>query len=141
MSKTIGVVIAVAGLSLGCATSGTVSPGAAGSLRQPFSVQVTGSGPPMILIPGLMSSGKVWDEALAHYRARYTCHVLTLEGFAGQPAVDGPFIPTVLAGIEGYLREQHLDHPVLVGHSLGGFLALELAARRPARRGAGDHRR
>ena len=35
----------------------------------------------MILIPGFLSSGAVWDGMLAHYRSRYTCHVLTLPGF------------------------------------------------------------
>src|SRR5271165_2213258 len=52
-----------------------------------FSVKVTGAGRPMILIPGLSCGGDVWDGTVAHFKDRYECHVLTLAGFAGQPAI------------------------------------------------------
>ena len=47
----------------------------------------------MILIPGFLSSGAVWDDVVAHYSFRYTCHVLTLPGFAGQPPIAAPILP------------------------------------------------
>jgi len=56
----------------------------------PFSVKITGTGRPMILIPGLLSSGDVWSTTVDRYKDRYECHVLTLAGFAGQPAIDAP---------------------------------------------------
>jgi N-formylmaleamate deformylase len=98
----------------------------------PFKVVVTGSGPPMILIPGLASGGNVWDGTVAHFKDRYQCHVLTLAGFAGQPAVDGPFLEKVRDGIVKYIQEQKLDHPVIIGHSLGGMMAFWLAETAPA---------
>jgi N-formylmaleamate deformylase len=55
--------------------------------RPAFAARVEGRGPAMILIPGFVSSGAVWDDVVAHYKTRFTCHVLTLAGFAGQPAV------------------------------------------------------
>ena len=96
-----------------------------------FTVTVTGRGRPMILIPGLASSGETWDATVAHLRARHACHVLTLAGFAGVPPVPGPFLTRVRGDIARYIEEQHLDHPIIVGHSLGGALALDLAARHP----------
>jgi pimeloyl-ACP methyl ester carboxylesterase len=96
-----------------------------------FAVRVDGQGPPMILIPGFVSSGAVWDDVVAHYKARYTCRVLTLPGFAGQPAIAAPVLSTVRDEIIDYIRAQHLNKPVLVGHSLGGFLALWIAATAP----------
>ena len=96
-----------------------------------FTVTVTGSGRPMILIPGLESSGAVWDGVVAHFQSRYRLHVVTLAGFAGQPAVPGLRLSTVRDEIIAYIREQKLDHPVVVGHSLGGFLALWIAAAAP----------
>src|ERR1700677_1286306 len=71
----------------------------------PFKAVVTGSGPPMILIPGLASGGNVWDGTVAHFKDRYQCHVLTLAGFAGQPAMDGPFLEKVRDGIVKYIQE------------------------------------
>jgi pimeloyl-ACP methyl ester carboxylesterase len=85
----------------------------------------------MILIPGLSSSGETWTTTVAHLRARYTCHVLTLAGFAGVPAIQAPLLPTVEAELARYITAQHLAAPVIVGHSLGGTLALELAADHP----------
>jgi len=97
----------------------------------PFKAVVTGSGPAMILIPGLASGGNVWDGTVAHFKDRYQCHVLTLAGFAGQPPMDGPFLEKVRDGIVKYIKDQKLDHPVIIGHSLGGMMAFWLAEKAP----------
>lgn len=94
-------------------------------------VEVSGSGPPMILIPGLTSPGSVWARTVEHYRARYTLHVLTLAGFAGVPPVSEPSLARVRDDLIGYIRQNQLDRPVLVGHSVGGFLAYWVAASAP----------
>jgi pimeloyl-ACP methyl ester carboxylesterase len=86
----------------------------------------------MILIPGLASGGNVWDGTVAHFKGRYQCHVLTLAGFAGQPAIDGPFLEKVRDGIVKYIHQQKLNHPVIIGHSLGGMMAFWVAETAPA---------
>ena len=60
-----------------------------------FKVTVTGKGQPVILIPGYSCSGDVWKETVDHLKDRYECHVLTLAGFAGVPAIDSPILETV----------------------------------------------
>lgn len=99
--------------------------------QQLFQVQVTGHGRPMILIPGLSSSGEVWNSTVDHYRDRYECHVLTVAGFAGVPRVEGAMLEPVRDAIASYIRENNLNHPVLVGHSLGGYWALAVASKHP----------
>jgi len=96
-----------------------------------FKVEVTGSGRSMILIPGLASSGDTWKTTVARYQDRYRCHVLTLAGFAGVAPIAEPMLAAARAEIAAYIRDQHLDHPVIVGHSLGGTLALAIAADHP----------
>jgi pimeloyl-ACP methyl ester carboxylesterase len=96
-----------------------------------FHVTVTGHGQPMILIPGLSSGGEVWDSSVVHYKDRYECHVLTLAGFAGQPPIEGPLLVTAREELAAYIRDKHLERPVIAGHSLGGFVALWLAAQHP----------
>ena len=96
-----------------------------------FAVKVTGKGPPVILIPGFSCSGAVWDDTVEHLKDHYQCHVLTLAGFAGQPRIPAPFLETVRNDLAAYIRDQKLDHPVIIGHSLGGFLALWLASHNP----------
>jgi pimeloyl-ACP methyl ester carboxylesterase len=101
-----------------------------------FSVEVAGEGPPMVLIPGLASSGEVWRSAVERYRDRYQVHVLTLAGFAGQAPVAPPLLATARDEIVRYLEAEGLERPVVVGHSLGGLLALWVAATAPDRVGA-----
>jgi pimeloyl-ACP methyl ester carboxylesterase len=100
-------------------------------VKSSFVVKITGKGPPVILIPGLSCSGAVWDGTVEHLKDHYQCHVLTLGGFAGQPRVPAPFLETVRNDLAAYIHNQKLDHPVIIGHSLGGFLALWLAAHDP----------
>ena len=100
-----------------------------------FSVKVTGSGRPMILIPGMSCGGDVWNATVEHFKNQYECHVLTLAGFAGQPAIGTPFLPQVRTELQKYIEDKKLDHPVIIGHSLGGFLAYWIAATAPQKVG------
>ena len=96
-----------------------------------FQVEVVGDGPPMILIPGLASSGDTWATTVAHFQRRYTCHVLTLAGFAGVPPIAEPLLAAVRRDLADYIAARGLKQPVIVGHSLGGTLALGLAIDHP----------
>lgn len=103
-----------------------------------FAVQVTGAGRPVIFIPGLASPGSVWDGAVAHLGGKVQAHVLTLAGFAGAPPIQPPFLQQVHDQLVQYIDANHLDHPIIVGHSLGGFMSLWLAETDPAIGGVVD---
>ncbi len=99
----------------------------------PFTVEVSGTGAPIILIPGLASSSAVWKDTVAHLQSKYQLHVLTLAGFAGtkalpNSAISKGFIATQEQAIIDYIAAQKLQKPIIIGHSLGGFLALSLAS-------------
>jgi len=96
-----------------------------------FGVDVKGHGRPVILIPGLGAPGAVWDDTVAHWAGRYETHVLTLAGFAGRPAIDAPLSATVKDELAKYIVDRKLDHPIVIGHSMGGFIAYWLAATAP----------
>jgi pimeloyl-ACP methyl ester carboxylesterase len=57
--------------------------------------------------------------------------VVTLGGFAGKPRFEGPFLDTVRESLLAYVRGARLQAPVIVGHSLGGVLAMEMAIAAP----------
>lgn len=97
-----------------------------------FVVQRHGQGRPMILIPGLTSGGAVWDGVVARYAGTHELHVLTLAGFAGAPPIDADrYLEAERDAVIRYIRDRKLDRPILVGHSLGGFLAFWVAATAP----------
>lgn len=96
-----------------------------------FKAEVTGKGQPVILIPGLATSGQVWNDTVKHLCGPRQCHVLTLAGFAGQPAIDGPLLPRVDRELSDYIAANKLDQPIIVGHSLGGFVGLRFAINHP----------
>ena len=78
-----------------------------------------------MLVPGLTDSGAVWDSTVARYQASHTIYVLTLPGFGGRPAVPAPMLDTVDRDIAAFLPRA--NKPVLIGHSMGGYLAIRLA--------------
>lgn len=100
-----------------------------------FSVVVEGDGPDVIMIPGLTSSRRVWDQAVAGLGGRYRVHRLQIAGFGGEPAgpnaAEGPILDAVVEELHAYIQANRLGRPMLVGHSVGGLLALMLAARHP----------
>ena len=105
----------------------------AGADDSAFAVHKVGRGRPMILLPGLLSSSDVWTATVDRYKNHYELHVLTLAGFAGRPALaDREFLPVVREAVVRYIREQQLDRPIIVGHSLGGFLGFWIAADTPS---------
>ncbi|MBI1874495.1 MAG: alpha/beta hydrolase [Acidobacteria bacterium] len=132
MPQLMRVTGLVVGVTLGCTALAGGWPASASQTTdrtRAFSVRVTGTGnQPMILIPGLLSSGDVWDSVVEHFSPRYRLHVLTIAGFADVTAVEGPLLPRVRDELIAYMRKENLDRPVLVGHSLGAFVALWVAS-------------
>jgi pimeloyl-ACP methyl ester carboxylesterase len=107
-----------------------------------FVVDVQGNGRPVILVPGLGCPGAVWNDTIAHWHGAYQTHVLTLAGFAGvapmpphggsgEASSDAPLAATVKDELAKYIVDRKLDHPIVVGHSMGGFIAYWLAATAP----------
>lgn len=95
-----------------------------------FAAKVTGEGRPVIFIPGLACPGEVWDDTVARLDG-VQAHVLTLSGFAGRPAIKGALAATVRKELVRYIRSNKLRSPVIVGHSMGGFIAYWLGATAP----------
>ncbi len=99
-----------------------------------FTVKVVGKGRPVLLIPGLTCPGAVWDETVARYQSQYQCHVVSLAGFGGLPAqqpLPAHLLQDTRDQLLAYVKAQRLNQPVVIGHSLGGFLALWMSATDP----------
>lgn len=96
----------------------------AGSVR----VDRYGSGKEaIVLIPGLTCGPWEFSREIGLLQKQYTVYALTLPGFDGQKAISGPLFSTVSSDIWSFLDAQHVQHPIVIGHSLGGTLGLLLA--------------
>lgn len=98
-----------------------------------ISVVVQGEGKDVILVPGLGSSPRVWSE-LVKAVPGYRYHLVQLSGFAGVPKggnAEGAVAAPVAAELARYIEAKGLRQPAVVGHSMGGSMALMLAARHP----------
>lgn len=102
-----------------------------------LSVEVVGSGPDVILIPGLASSREVWRPLADRLKATHRVHLVQLAGFAGEPWIhgDGLFVEPEVAELARYIQVAGLHRPAIIGHSMGGLTGLLLAQRYPDRIG------
>lgn len=130
--------LALAGCSTATGSTADMQSAAGTAAKTAFTsdrivVTTTGSGPDVILIPGLSSSPKVWTTTTAAVPG-YRYHLVQVKGFAGVPAeanAGGNVAAPVAEEIARYIREQGLKRPAVIGHSMGGTMGLMLAARHP----------
>lgn len=99
---------------------------------QPFEVRVTGKGTQAILfIPGFACSGEVWSDTRMHFEQNFKCYTLTMAGFAGVEPTTNATFQSWENGIVNFIKENKIEKSILIGHSMGGGLALAIAADHP----------
>lgn len=99
-----------------------------------ISIEAIGKGSPVVLIPGLSSPRAVWDGVAPALARDHRVILVQVNGFGGdEPGAN--LSPGVLAGIvsdlHGYLAAHKLAQARIVGHSMGGLVALQLAKAHP----------
>lgn len=99
-----------------------------------ITVSVTGRGRDVLLIPGLGTGASVWNGTVAAVLG-YRYHRVQVRGFAGSAGEDnrkGPMLIPLAQDIARYIRSAGLKRPAVVGHSMGGTLAMMLASMTPS---------
>jgi pimeloyl-ACP methyl ester carboxylesterase len=93
-----------------------------------------GSGPPLVCLHGFTDTWRTWELVLPALERRHDVLAVTLAGHAGGPPAGEPMDDHTLAdAVERAMDEAGLDTAHFAGNSLGGYVALQLAARGRAR--------
>ena len=91
-----------------------------------------GQGSPLVLLHGFCENGGVWDQLYPHFTHGYHVLIPDLPGF-GKSAL--PFekfsISDIADEVARWLTTQNVENAVVIGHSLGGYITLELANNHP----------
>ena len=91
------------------------------------------AGSPLVFIPGLSSGAWAWDAMAERYARNHVVYVVTLPGFDGMPSAGPQPLATAESAVLAFLDDQRVERPVLIGHSLGGTIAIHLAETHPDR--------
>ncbi len=91
-------------------------------------VEVKGKGEPVLLLAGFTCTGDVWNETVAEIYKNKECHIVNYAGFGDVPAIDSLWMETIQKDIGIYLEKTKLEGLSIIGHSMGGTLALWLGS-------------
>ena len=93
---------------------------------------VRGSGSPVVLIHGFPMHSAVWESFSQKLSREYNVYTPDLPGFGKSTSLGSSFsIDDVGKTMAGWLEENKIQGAVLIGHSLGGYVALSVAKSRP----------
>lgn len=125
LRRLTGTILILLTVALGAATSS--------AQQRPSDEWLEGRGErDMVLIHGLGSSVEVWDGVAPYLNGSFRVFRFELSGHGGTGTVENPSIAMEVERLHAFLQENDLPMPVLVGHGLGGMIALTYTLDHPA---------
>lgn len=92
-----------------------------------------GKGAPVILIHGFPFNQNIWNDFAEKLARDFRVITIDLPGFGESAQLAGQFsIDDVGQQVTSWIKETGLQGSVLIGHSLGGYVALSVAAAEPS---------
>jgi pimeloyl-ACP methyl ester carboxylesterase len=92
-----------------------------------------GAGEPLVLLHGFMDTWRTWELVLPALERRHDVLAPTLPGHAGGPPITRLTATTLPEAVERAMDAAGFATAHIAGNSLGGYIALQLAARGRAR--------
>lgn len=86
----------------------------------------------LVLIHGLGANRNIWREVRPYLANSFEVHEYELHGHGSTPPLPDATIETEAAALGAWIAEQGLIYPTLVGHGLGGMVAMQYAFDHPA---------
>lgn len=93
-----------------------------------------GEGIPLVLLHGFCERKEIWNHVIPVLASEAKVFAIDLPGFGDHEALDADIsIDYVAELVEAFLKSMDIRQAVVVGHSLGGYVALALADQFPQR--------
>ncbi len=91
-------------------------------------VEKSGKGRSVLFLPGFITPGSMWTETANNLQGKYETHFVSYAGFNGIAPIAMPWYSTIKKELIDYVKVNKLKRLILIGHSMGGNLAVDLAA-------------
>ncbi|RIW18405.1 alpha/beta hydrolase [Algoriphagus lacus] len=86
-----------------------------------------GNGQPLVLIHGFCETGKMWEDFSEKLSKEFRVICPDLPGFGDSPiSGDKISLEEVSVILEDWLESNRIENPIVIGHSLGGYVSLAL---------------
>lgn len=100
-----------------------------------FVYRTCGSGPDVVMIHGWVSSSRMWEESMRRLAPHYRVWAIDLLGFGESRTTEADLVLDVDRHVElvkAFLRHLNIQPYAVMGHSMGGAIAIKLALHIPA---------
>lgn len=89
--------------------------------------------PPLVILHGMLGSSRNWQTVGRDLSTKFRVLAVDLRNHGGSPRADEMDYPAMVEDVLGWLEGQGLERVTLMGHSMGGKIAMLLACRHPER--------
>jgi pimeloyl-ACP methyl ester carboxylesterase len=98
---------------------------------EPFTLETIGKGKPILYLPGFATPGSIWKETVESSNLERKSYLFSYAGFNGNDPIQMPWYSTIKNSIIEYVKDNKMSDIVIVGHSMGGNLAVDIASALP----------
>ncbi len=97
----------------------------------PFTVEIIGKGKPVLYLPGFTVPGSIWKETINNLNLKRKSYLFSYAGFNGNSPIKMPWYSKIKNSIIKYIKDNNISDIIILGHSMGGNLAVDIALELP----------
>lgn len=97
----------------------------------PISIETIGQGKPILFLPGFATPGSIWKETAENLNLEGKSYFFSYAGFNGNTPIAMPWYAAIKKAIIEYIADNNMQDVLIIGHSMGGNLAVDIAAELP----------
>lgn len=98
---------------------------------KPFTLETSGEGKPIIYLPGFATPGSIWKETVENLNLQRKSYLFSYAGFNGNAPIKMPWYSSIKNAIIEYIINNNMSEIIIIGHSMGGNLAVDIASELP----------